>query len=422
MSSDSTPVIVAAAISGLLCLLIGGAASYFLLAPAPTPSVPAQGRAPEPAGPQAGNSKTRDTQEEGKTPDVPAGPAAGEVEKLRNGNAQLVKERDQARQDNESLKEKLAQTENELKALRALEDSRRGKLAINFAQYADLKELQDANWQELGGALHALSPMMLDLAKSAREGKEPDNETIRKIGEHNIKLIKLAVALDGKLPTHAGNVNGEYTHPAAQVNLLASQLEALGDPLTGDQKLKLAEIGEEYEKRWQALQKGYNADTLDLQKVLDEADLKMWFTERMFSVTTQQQKLKVVDPSVEGIMMLDLYSPGLLLLPLMNPVHVPGTKEPKQQFKEWLAPKLGAQLEQLNGVEYAFDDWRSKLQLEPLTAAQARVTHVNQVLQAGRAQLALMQTLAATALSSAEQRKKVLECKAIGVPYVIRQD
>lgn len=422
MSTESTPAIVAAAISGLLCLLIGGAVAYFVLAPGPGAPPPIS-RAPDTVVPDEKKAETSPQPEKAGQQDRAATPAASaEIEKLRKGNSVLVTERDKLREENSGLREQLSQADNELKAFRALQASRRGKLAINFAQYADVKELQDADWKELGAALQTISPTLSQLAQSMRDGKAPDREIVEKIGKDNVKLIKLALALEGKLPTHAGNVNGEYTHPAAQINLLAAQLEAMGDPLADEQKLKLAEIGEEYEKRWEVLQKGYSDDTLALQKVLDEADLKMWFTERMFSITTQQQKVKVVDPSVEGIMMLDLYSPGLLLLPLMNSIYVKGAASPKEQYKAWLASDLDVKPELLNGMEYAFDEWQSKLQLAPVPEAQTRLTHVSKVLQAGRAQLSLMQTLAATALSAPEQLKKVREHRNIGVPYVIQQD
>jgi hypothetical protein len=120
--------------------------------------------------------------------------------------------------------------------------------------------------------------------------------------------------------------------------------------------------------------------------------------------------------------MLDLYSPGLLLIPLANAIYVKGGAAPKEQYKTWLATQLDVKPELLNGMEYAFDDWQSKLQLQPVPAAQTQLTHVSKILQAGRAQLALMQILAATALSAPEQLKKVREHRDIGVPYVIQQD
>lgn len=424
MSRDVMPAVIASAlIAGVLCLLIGAAGAYLLVGAEPAPKAPVDS-APEPdaaesPAPSADNSPARPAP--GPVP-IDATGAQAQIEKLRKGNGDLVAERDKLRQDNESLQQRLGKAENELNAIKALEASRRGKLAINFGGYGDNETLQNADWRELGAALHSMTPSMLALGEAVRAGKPPDRETLEKIQKDNMKLIKLAVALEGKLATNAGNVNGEYTHPVAQVNLLAAQLEALGDPLTADQKLKLAEFGEEYEKRWKVLQQGYNAETPALQKVLDEADLKMWFTSQMFSVTTPQQKAKVVDPSFEGVMGFDLYSPGLMLMPVAETVSVSAKDALKQKFKDWLAPEIGVARELLDGVEYAFDDWQGKFPLEPVTAAQARMISVHQVLVAGRAQLTLMQTLAATALSTPENLKKVRENRSIGVPQLVKQE
>ena len=421
MNSNQAPIIIAAAVSGLVCLLIGVTAAYFLLAPAPSP--------PPQNGATQGNASREPAQHPGperEQPETPGRPEPAELQEqindLRRGNSALVAERDALRREKEGLEQKIGKLEVELAAVRASEASRRGKLAVNFGNHGELEELQTTDWKELGQALQSITPQIAAMGEAIRAGKPIDRDAMEKIGRDNLKMIKLAAALEGKLPTHAGNANGEYTHPVAQANMLAAHLEAVGDPLSDDQRLRLAELGEEYERRWKTLQQGYTDDTLRLQKILDETDLKVWFTERMFAVTTPQQKAKVVDPSIEGILQFDVYSPGLMLVLAVETIRVTDKDAVKANFKDWLAPKLDVGRELLEGIEYAFDEWRGKLPLEPVNTAQSRMVPIQHALQAGRAQLALLQTLAATALSSPEQRKKVQQCKSFGMPQLVKQD
>lgn len=414
MRNEALPALIGAAvISGLLCLVIGAGAAFLLLAPAgsgphPAPSASSRGTASETAkgpGNDAGAAHAPDQ------------PAAGDLQAARDKalaleqeNTQLKSERDKLRKDNESLLHAQVELKKELDAARAAETRRdQGSMPISFGNYGSIKELNTAKWGELGGSLKSMTPAIKQLAQDLRAGKNPDPDTMKDIAKNNMNLVQLAVALHGKVPTNAQNVNGEYTHPIAQVNLLAAQLEAAGDPLTADQKQRLTELGNEYEKRWTTLQDGYNKETFLLQKIYDEAELKQWFTEKMWQVTTPQQKAIAVDPSVEGLLGLDLYSPALMFQQSAVPLKTTNRDTLKGQLKDLMVQRMQLQRETLEGAEYAFDDWLTSLKLEPRSFESLRFMHIKDLLEATKAEHELLRALVGSVLNDAATAQRLRE-------------
>jgi len=428
MRNDALPALVGAAvISGVLCLMVGGAAAYFLLSPAPAPA-PGPARAPAVLGPVASNDSAARNEPVIDRPDPKLAEdlrvARERADKLDSERQAAIDARTALEVENARLKTRVAELE---KAATQPPVPQPDKPAggsgapVTFGKYGELDELKNADWKELGDALQNMVPHMEPIAQALREGKQPDPDTMKKIGAHNMKLVKLAVALQGKVPTHTSNVNGEYTHPVSIVNLVASQLAAAGNPFTDAQKKRLSELGDDYEKRWKSANDAYTTETLLLKKILDEAELKQWFTDQMWLVTTPEQKALVVNPNVEGYLGLDLYSPALMFQGIARPMQVPNRDTLKNQMKDWIAKNFGVLRENLDGAEYAFDDWLTSLNLTPKGAAETNFMHFREIIAAGKAQVQLMTTLLATVMSDAELAKKVREDAVLIVPQVIEQ-
>lgn len=430
MRNEALPVIVGAAvISGLLCLVIGGVLGVALLAPASAPTSAGNASIGPVAKANAESARTAPDDPIAPQPDAKTSQdlraARERADKLDSERQAAVLDRDTLASENARLKERVATLEKELGDAKAAPTPDRpastGKLPVAFGAWGELDELKNADWNDLGGALQGMTPHMDALAQSLREGKQPDPEIMKKIGAQNMKLVKLAVALQGKVPTHTSNVNGEYTHPITMVNLLAAQLAAAGNPLSDAQRKRLSEHGDEYEKRWKTQNEGYGAETLLLKKILDEAELKQWFTDQMWQVTTPEQKALVVTPSVEGYLGLDLYSPALMFQGIARPLQAPARDVLKGHMKDWMARNFGVTRETLDGAEYAFDDWLTSMTLEPKAVDQAAFMHFREILAAGKAQLSLLTTLLGTVLNDAEVTKKVQAEDAVIVPQVLQQ-
>lgn len=428
MSKDTLPALVTVGVvSGVACLLLGGAAAYMLAgsSSAPPPSRPgvatsaamannetASGDKPAPAQPDSRlGDELRTAQER--------------ADKLAAELKIATEQRDAAIGESKRLNERVATLEKELGEARKTATDQppapTGNVPVAFGSYGELAELKNADWKELGGAMQAMTPEMEPLAKAIREGKQPDPEAMKRIGAQNMKLVKLAVALQGKLPTHTSNVNGEYTHPVTIVNLLASQLAAAGNPLTDAQKKRLSELGDDYERRWKNQNDAYTPETLQLKKILDEAELKQWFTEQMWQVTTPEQKALVVSPHTEGYLGVDLYSPALMFQGIARPMQAPSRDVLKSHMKDWLAGNFGVPRANLDNAEFALDDWLTSLNTEPKTAAEASFMHIREILATGNAQLTLYANLLPTTLNDPEVVKKVRAEDALVVPQVLQQ-
>lgn len=427
MRNDTlTAVIAAGVISGVVCLLLGGAAAYMFMG---TSSSTAPSRVSS-GGPPVATTESASSNEpapakadSGLADDLRA--ATERADRLAGELKTVTEQRDAATGDLQRLNERVTTLEKELvEARKATTDkppAPTGAVPVTFGSYGELAELKNADWKELGGALQAMTPEMEPLAKAIREGKQPDPEVMKRIGAQNMKLVKLAVALQGKLPTHTSNVNGEYTHPVTIVNLLASQLAAAGNPLTDAQKKRLSELGDDYERRWKTQNDAYTAETFQLQKILDEAELKQWFTDQMWQVTTPEQKALVVSPNNEGYLGIDLYSPALMFQGIARPLQAPSRDVLKGHMKDWLANNFGVPKANFDTAEFALDDWLTSLNVEPKTAAEASFMHIREILATGKAQLTLYANLLPTALNDPEVVKKVRAEDALVVPQVLQQ-
>ncbi len=423
MRNEALPAVIGAAVlSGLVCLVIGVGATFLLLAPAspaphPAPAPTANTQGPETAK-VAGNEPVAGTPgREGMARDLQA--AQDKALALEQENTQIKSERDKLRKDNESLLNSQVELKKELETAKAAQSAReQGTMPISFGNYGSIRELNSAKWGELGASLKFMAPAVKQLAADLRAGKNPDPEAMKEIARNNMVLVQLAVGLHGKVPTHAQNFNGEYTHPITQVNLLAAQLEATGDPLTADQKARLTDLGKEYEKRWTTLQDGYNKETFLLQKLYDEADLKQWFTERMWQITTARQKAIAVDPSVEGLVGLDLYSPALMFQQSAVPLKSTNRDTLKGQLKDLMAQRMQLQRETLDGAEYAFDDWLTSFKLEPRSFENLRFMHIKELLEATRAEYELLRALTGSVLSDVTVAQRLREESTVIVPQL----
>lgn len=428
MRNDALPALISVAvISGVLCLLIGGAVGWLMLAPA---SAPATG----PAAPVATSATTQ-----ASSPDPvdspPAQPEAARLrdelqaakqlaEKLQADLSAAEQERDGLAAEGARLSGRVKELETKLAEAQPqpvpTPTPEAGSVEIRFGSWGDLPELKNADWKELGGALQAMTPQMEPLARAIREGRQPDAEAMKKIGAQNMKLVKLAVALQGKVPTHVDSVNGEYTHPVSIANLLAAQLAAAGNPLSDAQKKRLSELGEDYEKRWKVINDAYTPETMQLRKIMDEAELKQWFTEQMWLVTTPEQKALVVSPQTEGYLGIDLYSPALMFQGVARPLQANSRDTLKGHMKDWIAQQFGVARDALDGAEYAFDDWLTTLNPEPKSASEASFVHISELLKFGRAQLALLTNLLTTVLSDPEVAKNVRGSSVLIMPQVLQ--
>lgn len=402
-------------VAAVVGALVGFGAASMMQDPPPPPVRPApmaQPADPETPGPGASGQ-----------PDLTQWAPRDDFNAAVDSRKLAERERDKAVADARRLDGELKDLTSRMAAAQAeLEQYRIEKLGpplrVAFGPHAELEVLRRSNWAELGNAAKEMAPLMVEAGKAWAEGRQPSEEVMSKLGEHNLKLVSMAASLNKKLPSHGATVNGEYSHPLNMVNMLAAHLESAGKPLSDAQMQSLKDLGEEYERRWTRLQQGYTEETFALQKMLDEVELKQWFTDEMWRVTTPEQKALAVHPDNEGRAGLDLYSPGLMLAGAYTPLVAAQRDELKGKVKEHLAAALKVEAATLDSAEFAFDEWLTSQALEPRAKLNFFVT-VREALVAGRAHLALLKALSATALNTEEHQKALRESKSFVVPQIV---
>ena len=351
------------------------------------------------------------------------------LKEAREELADLKKERDELAQANKELSEeastreaRITELETQLEASKQPEVSDK-RLPVNFGKWDSVDGLRDANWKEIGDVYSKMGAIVKERVKAVRDGREPDPEGQKQLGELNKMLQNHLVSFFNKLPTNSGP-NEQFTHPANLVNTLAGQLEAADLPLTENQIEQLGKLGDEYDKKWDALQRGYTDSTWTLEKILDESELKEWFHDEMFKVCTVQQKEAALPAEIDGIVGADFYSAGLFLnanMGMVNPVNVADTTEAKTRLREWVTARSGLSSETIDAADFLFDDWLNTLsdQLTPKSEIEANLTQCRDVIRAGRAQLTALKALSESYATTPEAKRGIAAIVPIALPQVV---
>lgn len=333
--------------------------------------------------------------------------------------AEAARERDEAR----SRVQELEREVEELKAtIEATPVQQHGQLAVPFGKWKELPEVRDADWKAIGGAAHGMIPLLQELAEAMRDGKEPSPTLMNRIGEHNRVLIAYWARIAEKLPTNA-SMNGEFSHPVNIVNMLAAHLAAAEMPLSDEQKTTLAALGEDYDRRWDAMIARYNENTFALERLLDEGELKEWFKAKMLKVCTPQQRALAVPPAVDGLVGLDLYSAGLIFQMHVSDVRGNDEAHVKELIKARLAATYQLDAAVIENAQFLLNDWILALQsqLTPRPAAEMNQYRTPELLRSGRAQLQAVKVLHSDYAHEESAKEAIREGTAIIYPRVMAQ-
>ncbi|MCB9895070.1 MAG: hypothetical protein H6839_11520 [Planctomycetes bacterium] len=421
---DSGPMIAVAVIA----LLVGAIGCWFVVgATEPSPpkgnEISASGNASLCGAPLTADS--------GGELNTDPGKGAADAERLLNESKsrvrELEKENNRLQTNNAELETAKGELEADLadrdKRIEELKELAAGpnRLLIGFGKWAEMKEVRETDWNDLGDAYSKMTPLLKEYAAAVAEGKDVDPELAQKIGQENSRLIAYYAKVIKKLPTHSP-VNGEFTHPINMVNILAGQLNEAKLPLSEDQKKQLAALGDQFDRRWDDLEVGYNDKTWALQKIYDEVELKQWFYDEMFKVTTPEQKAIAVPPEVAGLVGLDLYSPGLMLQASFQRIRGTDTASIRQQLKQGISETVGISLETLEQADFVFDDWLNGAQLQPAGTEEANRIRTLPLIRAAQLQLAAMHALDDGYVVDEEVHKKIRYMQRIALLQLLKQE
>jgi hypothetical protein len=349
--------------------------------------------------------------------------AQRQVSDLKREVTELSDDKEDLQGEVDRLKARVAELEAEPEDEPTDEDEAtgdKGNMAVSFGEWEKLKELKEADWKELGKTIETMHDLLKEVGQARRDGKDIDPALGTKIQSENRKLVQHYIKVMGKLPTNAPT-NGEFSHPINLVNFLAGQLESAGDPLSESQLSQLSELGEDFERRWNEKQEGYDETTWNLQKLIDEVELKEWFRVEMFRITTPQQKAIAVPPEIEGTVGLDLYSPGVILQTTMDVVRAGTVTEIKGEIKTRMEKSLSIERSLLDSAEYLFDEWTATLstELQPQTEGEAAVMYTRDVVASGKAQLSALTQFEQAYVTDEKKKESFRALRTILFPQVI---
>jgi hypothetical protein len=192
-------------------------------------------------------------------------------------------------------------------------------------------------------------------------------------------VARRALALRGAVETAASDGLGELTHPVVAARLAGEILARAGLGLTAEQWREAVRLAGEYEAAMARAEAGYGAETIRMERVLDEIDLKEDFASAFVDGLTDEQRAHLLADGRRP----SFLSPLLIAEARAMPVAPGQRAELAERFAADVARSFGIPGDVASQLaDRLFRD------MAPLfdPAAAARLAPVERVLLAGRAQ------------------------------------
>ena len=205
--------------------------------------------------------------------------------------------------------------------------------------------------------------------------------------------------------------------------IIAEHLAMAGLPLSEEQLGVLRQFGETYESEWARVQKGYHEDTLVLEKVLDELQLKKTYTDQLQSLLTPAQRAVIVKPEIHHVHRFDIYSPIMLVITQAKPLAVTAETPLRGQL-EALVKTWGVADADLPRLAPAIDQWAATLQqqLPQVEKKHVGLFTLDEALRAGRAQLEAMRSVMMLLPEQSPVRSAIKFGTAFVVPRAVKPE
>jgi RNA polymerase sigma factor (sigma-70 family) len=256
--------------------------------------------------------------------------------------------------------------------------------------------LKELDWSKIGASMKSMVPLLRDLVDAARQGKPADVKALGRIQQLNAPLLEAALSIGDRIP--GSGINAKFTHPVFASNAIASALDAAGLPLTDTEAEVLGRTAQEFTDKDRARTAGYDDRTWELQKVIDEAELRDSFFDAAFAALTQEQRDALRPESSKGYLGLDLFSSGLLWQQHLLPVFAPDKAGAIRAVQAQAVSFLGVPEERRTDLAPFIQDWIDAVPTTWLDGTEklfGQVLHkTSHIEQCARAQLAVMRRIA----------------------------
>lgn len=352
---------------------------------------------------------------------APWGAAATPSAELEGLKQQLAAERAQRLEAEAKLRTVSAQAEE--RGLRGpevpVEEPAKGP-RFAFPEYE--KVLNEIDWGEVGTSTAKLAPLLVQLLDTLEKTGEVPPTLIGEIQKWNSQLVTVALQVqEAGLPGHG--VNGSFTHPAVDVNVIHATLRAGGHALSAEQEELLGEIGRRYADEEARRAASYPEGTLELRKIAEEAAVKDRFYAEVDAVLGDGQRDFLHPESVRGMTQLDLFSSGIMTYMEMRPLDVKDREAAVKQVADKHFERLGLDPASRPVVEQLVRGWAEKVAEAGLDAPRERnvkmplLTRSERVRRAAQLQLELWDELRRRVPMTDEQKRKLAAETNILVPF-----
>ncbi|MFQ5653621.1 MAG: RNA polymerase sigma factor [Planctomycetota bacterium] len=359
--------------------------------------------------------------------------ARQDVDDLRSENEELTRriaavetEKAQAVTEKEELAARVSTLDMEIQTMRAsaaeIETAsvEAHAIPISFGKWAELEEIQKADWKVMAEATLNMYSLLVDLMDDLKEDRPPPPDLQQQVSVENNKLVKYAATVMGKIPTNSP-VNGEFTHPVTLANIMAALLELSEVPLSEAQKARIARLGEEHDEEYAYLQTTYDEDTVKARKVVDELALKRDTMLAIEDLLNAEQRAVVVQPEVHNRLRLDVLSPVNMVVMLVQPMRRNSPEALRATIAGVFADGYGFDAEALATQDEVFDAWLADVQpiLAPVEETMLGFMPLDDIVVAGQAYVKTLSALLDRLEVSENTGAKALASPGWVVPRVV---
>lgn len=272
------------------------------------------------------------------------------------------------------------------------------KLPVGFGPDEQQAALAGGDWNALAASMRSVIEAAQETARLEDKGetvpRELELRLINVRDDFKRRAAPLQLAAAEALPGHGVYGTSVLTHPLYLSNIIAGILQAGDKPLSEAQAGRLAALGGEFQKTWDARQKTYGDDTLKLEKIADELELKQRFVNDAMAVLSAEQGALLGDASLRGVRGADPLSPLLLLEDSWELYYGDGRATLKSGMMSYAAKLAGVDESFMAGADFLFETYLTDLgdTIRPLTYEKASRFTVAEALTSVRAQTRLMRS------------------------------
>ena len=294
-------------------------------------------------------------------------------------------------------------------------------LVAQFTNDELAEAIRAINWDTMGAASKEVVTLLAELARRLKEHPEDvPLDLAGKIQRWNGELVAQAQEL-AKHNVPGAGINGAFTHPLVQANLVSALLAKAGIPLSKDQQEALGALAQRYAELDRTMRAGFGADTPTLRQFLTEMELKEKFWGEMDNALDRGQRDTIAPEALRGSMM-NVFSSGIVWSQFAKPLDVANRGELVGTMRDQLVRDLGIAAGDSVRIEEVVRGWAQGFSDDYWNGAanfgKPGGGRLDAVREAARRQADLVDRILATVPLDERQRRRLIGQKTLFLPRV----